>query len=135
RSRPRRPRVRARRVRAISALARTSPSRSNHATRRVPLDVESGLDEVADGDLVILPFDAQLAHLTGLGPRADLDELLPIDDLGPDEPALEVGVDDAGAPGRLPPGPERPGPGLLLAGGEERAQAEQVIGGPHEPGQ
>ena len=37
--------------------------------------------------------------------------------------------------GRLPAGPERPGPALLLAGGEERAQAEQVVGGVDEPGQ
>ena len=37
--------------------------------------------------------------------------------------------------GAFAAGPERPGPGLLLARGEERAQAEQVVGGVDEPGQ
>src|SRR5690606_18954082 len=75
------------------------------------------------------------AQLARLGPRADLDQLVPVDDLGADEPLLEVRVDDAGAAGRLPAGAEGPGPRLLLARGEERAQAEEVVGGAHEAGQ
>ena len=44
-------------------------------------------------------------------------------------------MDHARALGRLGAGPERPRPRLLVAGGEERAQAEQVVGGPGDAGQ
>src|SRR5829696_2197713 len=91
------------------------------------LHVEAELHDVAVGDLVVLALDAHLADLAGLGPRADGDQLLPVDHLGPDEAALEVRVDDPGALRRLPTGAERPRPALLLAGGEERAQAQQVV--------
>ena len=40
-----------------------------------------------------------------------------------------------GALGGLGAGPERPRPALLLAGGEEGAQAEQVVGGADHAGQ
>ena len=44
------------------------------------------------------------------------------------KPALDVGVDAAGTLGRLGAGAEGPRPRLLVAGGEERAQAQQVVG-------
>src|SRR5918995_1158654 len=90
------------------------------ATTSASLHVEAELHGVAVDHLVVLALDAELAHVAGLGPRTDGDQLVPADDLGPDEAPLEVGVDDPGAAGRLPPGLERPRPGLLLAGGEER---------------
>ena len=49
------------------------------------------------------------------------------------KPALQVRVDDAGALGRPGAGPERPRPALLVAGREEGAPAQQVIGGPGHP--
>ena len=64
-----------------------------------------------------------------------LEQLVPVDDLGPDEAALQVGVDHAGALGRLGAGAERPRPALLVARREERAQPEEVVGGAHHPGQ
>ena len=64
-----------------------------------------------------------------------LEQLVPLDDLGPDEAALEVGVDAAGALGRRRAVVERPRPGLLVAGGEERAQPEQVVGAADHPEQ
>ena len=48
---------------------------------------------------------------------------------------MEVGVDAARALRRRGAGPERPRPALLLAGGEEGPQAQQVIRGTHEDGQ
>ena len=41
-------------------------------------------------DDVVLALDAELADLLGLGPRAELEELVPVDHLGPDEAPLEV---------------------------------------------
>src|SRR5690348_7928885 len=37
-------------------------------------------------------------------------------------------MDDAGALGRLGPGPERPGPALLVPRGQEGTPPEQVVG-------
>src|SRR5918996_5417763 len=81
-SRPRRPRRRARRVSATSAAASTSPSRTSHGISK-PLDVEPDLEHVSVLHLVLLPLDPQLAQLLGLGPRADVEELGPLDHLGP----------------------------------------------------
>ena len=55
---------------------------------------------------VVLALEADLAELLGLGPRADVEQLVPVDHLGADEPALEVGVDAAGAL-RAPSSPRR----------------------------
>src|SRR5581483_4867602 len=97
-------------------------------------DVEADLQDVAVGHLVLLALDPELALLLGPVPGADRQQLVPPDDLGPDEAPLQVGVDDAGALRRLGPGPERPGPALLVARGEERAPAEEVVGGVGHPG-
>ena len=59
--------------------------------------VEADLEDVAVDDLVVLAFDAQLAHVLGRLPAAEGQQLVPADHFGPDEAALEVRVDDAGA--------------------------------------
>src|SRR5581483_9632102 len=133
--RPRSPWARPSAPRAISALARTSPpSRTSQGIAPPSSDVEADLQDVAVLDLVVLALDAELPLFLGPGPRADREQLVPPDDLGPDEPPLEVGVDHAGALGGPGAGPERPGPALLVAGGEERPPAEEVVGGVGHPG-
>src|SRR3954447_21787088 len=96
--------------------------------------VESDVEDVSVDDLVILALDPERAEVAGLRPGAGLEELVPVDDLGPDEAALEVGVDDARALGCLPPGTERRRPRLLLARGEEGTQAEHAVRGVQERG-
>ena len=95
------------------------------------LDVEAELDDVAVVDDVVLALEADLAELLGLRPAADVEQLVPADHLGADEAALEVGVDAPGALRRRRAVAERPRPRLLVAGREERAQAEQVVGAAH----
>src|SRR5580692_2802610 len=122
-SRPRRPCRRARRDDATSSAASTSPFRSNH-TAASPSHVEPDLQHVAVDHLVVLALDAQLARVLGRLPRTEPEQLVPADHLGPDEPALQVGVDHPGAFRRLGAGPEGPRPALLIAGREERAPAQ-----------
>src|SRR5690606_18093914 len=102
-SRPSRPRDRARHESATSSVASTSPSRSNQAivATALRLHVEADLEDVAVLDLVVLALDAQSAEVARLGPAADLEQLVPVDDLGPDEAPLHVGVDAPGALGGL----------------------------------
>src|SRR4051812_20951021 len=97
---------------------------------RTMSDVEADLEDVAVDDLVVLALDPQLARLFCLVPRAELQELVPVDDLGPDETPLQVGVDDAGTLRRTGAGPERPRPALLVARREEGPPTQQVLGGP-----
>src|SRR5262249_50297695 len=138
-SRPRRPRRRSRRDAATSRLASTSPSRSSqgmprrYRRRAAVSDVEADLHHVAVLDDVLLALDPQLADLLGLHPRAELQELVPADDLGADEAPFEVAVDHAGALRRLVAGSEGPGPRLLLTRGEEGPQPEELAGGAQEP--
>src|SRR5205823_2055241 len=134
-SRPRSPRSRLPKPSATSSVANTSPSRTSQATalhrRSGPgeSDVEADLEHVAVDDLVILALHPQLPGLLGFVPRAQLEQLVPADDLGPDETPLQVGVDDARAFGGLGARPERPRPALFVAGREEGPPAEQVVGG------
>ncbi len=86
-SRPRRPRVRAQGVAATSKGARISSPRVNHATE---LHVEPDLQDVAVGDLVVLPLHPQLAGRLGGVPGSQCEKLVPGDHLGPDEAPLEV---------------------------------------------
>src|SRR5437870_3088682 len=91
------------------------------------LYVETDVEHVALADDVVTALDAEQAPRLGLVPAARIDQVLVPDDLRPDEPALEVGVDDAGglrgggAPADLP------GPGLVLAGGQERDEVERAV--------
>ena len=84
-------------------------------------------------DHVVLALDAELADVLGLVPRAELEQLVPVDHLGPDEARARSRRGSRPAHcGRLVAGAERPRPRLLLAGGEEGAQAEQLVGGVEE---
>ena len=97
-----------------------------------PLHVEAELDDVAVGHDVVLALHADLAGLLGLLHRAELHQVVEGDDLGLDEAALEVGVDDAGRLGRGRALADRPGAGLLGPGGEVGLQAEGVEADPGE---
>src|SRR5687767_7198140 len=99
-SRPSRPRTRSPNVSATSNAASTSPSRSSQG---IALDVEADLEDVAVDDLVVLALDPELADLLGLVPRPEIQQLVPMDDLGPDEAPLQVRVDHARALRRLGP--------------------------------
>ena len=81
---------------------------------------------------VVLAFDADLAGGAGGLHGAGGHEVVVRDDLGLDEAALEVGVDDAGRLGSGRADRDRPGAGLLRPGGEERLQAEGVEADPDQ---
>jgi hypothetical protein len=106
-------------------MARISPTRLPHAS----LDVELEQQHVAVLDDVFLAFHPVEALLARGGHRAAFHEVVVGHGLGLDEPALEVGVDDAGRLRRGVAGVNRPRAHFLLAGGEVRPQAEQVVGG------
>src|SRR5438552_18825286 len=91
--------------------------------------VEAEMRGVAVAHDVVLALDVQLGGGAAGGLGAELDEVLPPDDLGLDEAALEVGVDDAG--GLRGPGAalDRPGAALVRAGGEEGDEVEDLVGG------
>src|SRR4051812_37302073 len=76
-------------------------------------------DDIAVGHRVLPPLQPQRPALAGAGVAAGVDELVPADDLGAHEAALDVGVDLAG---RVPGGQAAalvPGLcGLVLAGRE-----------------
>src|SRR3954470_212361 len=125
-SRPRRPRARSRRVTATSAAANTSSPRTSHDMTQ-PLHVETDLEHVAVGDLVVLTLDAQLSELASLAPGTDLKQFVPANHFGADEPALQIRVNDARALGRLSAAAKRPRTRFVLARGEEGAPPEEVI--------
>ena len=84
-------------------------------------------DHVAVGDHVVAALEPQRSAVARARVAAGVAQRLPADHLGADEAALDVGVDQAG---RVPdrqaaaqmPGLRR----LVLAGGEERDQVEQL---------
>ena len=63
---------------------------------------------------------------TSFRDRPQLHELVEGDDLGLDEAPLEVGVDDTSRLRSRPPLVDRPGPRLLLAGGQVGLQPQRV---------
>src|ERR1700694_6127591 len=65
--------------------------RGTQASRREP-----EMDDVAVGDDVILALEPKLAGVARAGLAAERHVVLPGDDLGADEAALEIAVDDAG---------------------------------------
>src|SRR5215213_2374484 len=96
------------------------------------LDVESELHHVAVPHHVILALDAGLAGGTRGGHRAGPDQLVVRDDLGLDEPSLEVRVNDSvslrcGGAHR-----DRPGPRLLRTGRQVGLQAERPEADPDQ---
>src|SRR5690554_2451671 len=126
------------RVAVIRQSCHRGGTRPHAARRRVTLarpadsHVEAELHDVAVLHDVLLALHAHLALGLGLGHGAGGDEVVEGDDLGLDEAALEVGVDDAG---RLRGGRalgDRPGASLLRPGGEVRLQPEGVEADPCE---
>ena len=90
------------------------------------LDVEADVQDVAVLDHVGLAFEPLRAAPRRLGVRAGVEQVAPRDRLGADEAARDVGVDRRGGVERRLAAPQRPGPRLLLARGEERDQVERV---------
>src|SRR6266851_7995202 len=130
--RPTSPRSRSENASDTSTAASTAPSRINQA---IGSHVETNLEDVTVFDFVLLAFHPELPRILGCLPRPQLEELLPTDHLGSNEAPGQVRVDHPGALGRLRPGPEGPGPALLVTRGQERSPPQQVVGGPGHPGQ
>ena len=87
------------------------------------------MHHVAVAHDVLFAFGRELACIAALGLAAELHEVLPPDDLGLDEAALEVGVDDAGGLGGEGALRDRPGANFLHAGREIRREAQQLVAG------
>src|SRR5665811_2443602 len=90
------------------------------------LDVEAELDHVAVRHDVILALHAHLACGLGCAHGSCSDQVVEGNNLGLDEAALEVGMDDTGRLGRRRAFGNRPGAGLLRAGCQVGLQPERV---------
>src|SRR6185295_11038240 len=103
----------------------------NYPTTRfvILLSGEAEVDDVAVLDDVLLALEPHLAVLLARGHRAARHQVIVADDLGTDEAALDVAVDLAGGELRRRIARDRPGAALVLADGEERDVAEQVVAG------
>ena len=75
--------------------ARKKGANGGNTVSPVVLDVEADVQDVAVADDVGLSLEPLLALLRDLGVRAELDEVVPVDDLAADEPARDVRVDRA----------------------------------------
>src|SRR5439155_8718725 len=90
-------------------------------------DSEPHVEHVALPDHVVAALHAEQALRLGPVPPTGRHQVLEPDDLGPDEPALEVGVDGSGCLRRGCPPADLPRSGLVLPGGEERDQLELSV--------
>src|SRR5688572_7179021 len=90
---------------------------------------ETEVDDVSVLDDVFLPFEPDLAVIAALRHRASGDERVVADDFSPDESAGDVAVDLAGGELRGGAARNRPGATLVLADGEERDVAKQIVTG------
>src|SRR3954454_14720919 len=88
--------------------------------KALALDVEAELRHVAVGHHVVLALDAHPSRGAGGGHGPGGDQVVVRDDLGLDEAALEVSVDDARSLRGGEPLADRPRARLLLAPGEGR---------------
>src|SRR5437773_776343 len=86
------------------------------------------VDHVAVFDHVAFAFEAQQAALFGFGDAAAGHQVGVGDDLGANEPALEVAVDDAGRLGRERALADGPGAHLVRPRGQEADQPQQAVG-------
>src|SRR5436305_13587717 len=97
------------------------------------LDREADVQDVSLPDYVLLSLHAEPAFRLRRGQAPRLDQLVVGDDLGPDEPPLQVGVDD---PGRFRSGrtsTDLPRPGLVLARRQERDEIKRRAAGRDQP--
>ena len=91
------------------------------------------MHDIAVLDDIILAFNSEFACLPARGLTAESDEIFVLDDLGTDEPALEVRMDHTCALRRLSACAERPRAHLIAACGKERAEVKQGIRRLDEP--
>src|SRR5262245_22571890 len=87
------------------------------------------VDDVAVLHHVFLAFEAQLAAVAAGGHRAARHERVVADDFGADESARDVAVNLPGRVERARAAADRPGAAFVLANGEKRHVAEQVVAG------
>src|SRR5215472_15063586 len=85
-------------------------------------DVKAKLDDVAVTHDVFLALDPGLARRPGRRDRARRHQVIERHNLGLDETALDVGVNDTRGLRRASAGRDRPGPRLFRARGQERGQ-------------
>src|SRR5450759_4422509 len=110
--------------------AKTGPHRVPQASdlrKYARSHVDAKVHHVAFPHHVVLAFDPHLAAGSGLDHGTGSDQVVVGDHLGLDEPALEVGVDDAGCDRCGVPAAYRPGPGLLRAGREVGLQTQRLV--------
>ena len=67
----------------------------NYKLRKVSLDIEAEVHDIAVLDFVFLAFDSHLSGLAHSSLGAVADVVFVLDDLGADEATLEVCMDDA----------------------------------------
>src|SRR5205809_6367912 len=106
-------------------LASTEPS---HVSSSYEFsDREADVHDVALLDDVVLALHPDQALVLGRLHAAGGHQVVEGDDLSPDEPALQVGMDGTRSLWRLGPSPHLPRPGLVLAGREERDEVERPV--------
>src|SRR5205823_6807200 len=95
-------------------------------SHRPSSDVEADVEDVAVVDDVGLALETLLARPRGFRVAARRYEVVPAHHLAADEAAGDVGMDRLRGVERSLAAPERPGPCLLLACGEEGDQVERL---------
>ena len=90
-------------------------------------NVEAEFNDIAILHDVFLAFDAEFGLFLRFGHGTAGNQILVRNDLGGNEAALEVSVDDTGRAGGFVAGVDGPGSGFLDTGGEVGSQPEQVI--------
>src|SRR5258708_15962131 len=88
------------------------------------LDVEAEVDHVAVAHRVVLAFQTKFACLLGAELALEGDEVVVGGDLGADEAALEIGMDDTGCLRRRGACTHRPGTHFLRPAGEKGLQSQ-----------
>ena len=101
----------------------------NSAVCNVYLYIEAEEDNIAVLHEILFAFQPDLAMLTQGSFGMVFHEVFIAVNLSPDESALKVCVDNAGALGSLHAFAECPGSALRFTDREECAQAKQMIGG------
>src|SRR5579859_1160907 len=127
-------------IRAADHISRQSNSPQRHrVTEMIRSDFFSvslwyrDLSRVADvHDVailhdVVLAFEAQRAFRAGVGFRASFQQLVPANGFGADEMLFQVGVNCARGLLGAGVGRNLPGAAFVLAGGEKRNQAKQLV--------
>ena len=90
------------------------------------------MHHVAVGDDVVLALEPHFAGIAGADLAAIIDIIVIADRFGPNEAALEVGMDDGCGRRRLGAACDGPSGSLFGAGGELGDQIEKRIAGPDQ---